>query len=682
DDNPHGITTSELFHGEGSAMWGRLGCCLLGSIVLHILGMYIDIIMPHKSGVHDHPLFFCRKAIVLASKVRYHLWTNTMAKLRLKIDTGAYEGAQMEEKGYELRQMAIDEPEVFVDDTVEITFKDTMWAIGMLIAHPFIAHAVRVKDKDRSVEMKKKQMQALSEGSTTARYGSASAGETRSLTGTGRMSTREEQLMRKIRRKAGSTKHSRSSSAMGGFESTGEHSTLLATAAAASVEKGCAPLSYSSDAHDGHTLNDVYDVDLKQERYSAMRDYKPGERAPMVRLMNMKKAYGGGNRAIAQQLRAIREDVELEMGRRMPLERLSLMQPIPFRQHFKERVQEVKYDTKWAVRGVSWTIHQSECVVLLGRNGAGKSTTVHIMCGLYAPTDGSMRSVDMMFVLPLECRLSVSLSVFVLNSRRWCSQTSRAATLSFILDVVGLGNQSIIPSSHLSGGMRRRLAVGMALCGNPEVILLDEPTTGLDPHSRRKLWNAFLQAKQNRCILITTHSMEEAEALADRIFIMSSGRVIAGGSHTHLKNRFDKGSRLVMSCPDTTLATKTIKGLIPEAVVNSVVSQVIEFDIPGDVIKGRVAGLLVMSCPDTTLATKTIKGLIPEAVVNSVVSQVIEFDIPGDVIKGRVAGLFEKLEALKTSIGVIDWSLSGTTLEQVFLEVVAAAEKAQKDSEE
>ena len=99
-------------------------------------------------------------------------------------------------------------------------------------------------------------------------------------------------------------------------------------------------------------------------------------------------------------------------------------------------------------------------------------------------------------------------------------------------------------SGQYSGGMRRRLSVAIASVGSPKVMFLDEPTTGMDPLSRQRVWNMIQKIKKNRAIILTTHSMEEADALGDRIGIMSEGKLVAIGSSLHLKSKFGAGYRI------------------------------------------------------------------------------------------------------------------------------------------
>src|SRR5207245_2844575 len=201
------------------------------------------------------------------------------------------------------------------------------------------------------------------------------------------------------------------------------------------------------------------------------------------------------------------------------------------------------YDGKVeAVRGLSLDIDTGECFGLLGPNGAGKTTTIEILEGLLPPTSGEVailghswernpREVREWLGISLqETRLSEKLSVretLILFSSFY--REPRPA--SEVLEELQLTEKADSWVGKLSGGQRQRLAVATALVGNPKILFLDEPTTGLDPQSRRQLWDIlgrFLE--RGGTVLLTTHYMDEAERLCDRIAIIDHGEVIAQGT--------------------------------------------------------------------------------------------------------------------------------------------------------
>ncbi|MGA3209797.1 MAG: ABC transporter ATP-binding protein [Terriglobales bacterium] len=205
------------------------------------------------------------------------------------------------------------------------------------------------------------------------------------------------------------------------------------------------------------------------------------------------------------------------------------------------------YDAKVeAVRGIDLEIYTGECFGLLGPNGAGKTTTIEILEGLLAPTGGSVEIFghtwgqherelrELLGVSLQETRLAEKLTVRE-TVDLFSSFYRRPRSPEIVLEELSLTEKAGSWVGKLSGGQRQRLAVATALVGNPRLLFLDEPTTGLDPQSRRQLWDivrGFQQ--QGGTILLTTHYMEEAERLCDRIAIIDHGQVIASGSPAEL----------------------------------------------------------------------------------------------------------------------------------------------------
>ncbi|MFE0577762.1 ABC transporter ATP-binding protein [Streptomyces sp. NPDC058874] len=195
-----------------------------------------------------------------------------------------------------------------------------------------------------------------------------------------------------------------------------------------------------------------------------------------------------------------------------------------------------------AVRGVSFSVARGEVFALLGTNGAGKTSTVEVLEGLAAPSGGQVRVFGLD---PLTRRAEVrprtgvmlqeggfpsDLSV-VETVRMWGGVTTGARPAAEVLELVGLTARSGVRVKQLSGGERRRLDLALALLGRPEVLFLDEPTTGMDPEGRRETW-ALVRAlrEQGTTVLLTTHYLEEAEELADRLAILHEGELVLSGT--------------------------------------------------------------------------------------------------------------------------------------------------------
>jgi ABC-2 type transport system ATP-binding protein len=199
-----------------------------------------------------------------------------------------------------------------------------------------------------------------------------------------------------------------------------------------------------------------------------------------------------------------------------------------------------------AVNGLDLEIERGECFGLLGPNGAGKTTTIEILEGLQNATSGDVNILGERWGpgdRGLRERLGISLQETRLAEKLTVRETltlfrsfySRGIDPDKVIDDVGLTEKARAYVGKLSGGQKQRLAVAAALVGDPELLFLDEPTTGLDPQSRRQLWDILRRLReQGRTILLTTHYMDEAERLCDRVGIVDHGKVIALGTPAQL----------------------------------------------------------------------------------------------------------------------------------------------------
>src|SRR5262249_1980243 len=199
-----------------------------------------------------------------------------------------------------------------------------------------------------------------------------------------------------------------------------------------------------------------------------------------------------------------------------------------------------------AVNGLDLEVQTGECFGLLGPNGAGKTTTIEILEGLLAPTSGEVQVLGQRWGQDdnaLRQRLGISLQETRLAEKLTVLETlvlfrsfyHRGQEPAAVLEYVRMSEKANAYVGKLSGGQRQRLAVACALVGDPELLFLDEPTIGLDPHARRQLWDILRNFRaQGRTILLTTHYMDEAERLCDRVAIVDKGRVIAQGTPAEL----------------------------------------------------------------------------------------------------------------------------------------------------
>lgn len=199
-----------------------------------------------------------------------------------------------------------------------------------------------------------------------------------------------------------------------------------------------------------------------------------------------------------------------------------------------------------AVRGISFEIQVGECYGVLGPNGAGKTTTIEILEGLLAATDGTAEIFGMNWhshAAAIRQRIGVSLQETQLSERLTVGETLKLFRSFYPTGIepfeamrqVSLQEKEKAWVKTLSGGQKQRLAVATAIVGDPDLIFLDEPTTGLDPTSRRQMWEIVETfGRAGKTVLLTTHYMEEAERLCDRVAIFDAGKIIAEGTPTEL----------------------------------------------------------------------------------------------------------------------------------------------------
>ena len=228
-----------------------------------------------------------------------------------------------------------------------------------------------------------------------------------------------------------------------------------------------------------------------------------------------------------------------------------------------------------AVDGVDLSIKEGELFSLLGPNGAGKTTTIKMLSCLLRPSSGTATIMghdiqkdpiavkEAIDVSPQETAIAEHLNAWenlsLMGGIHGIGKEEVKNRSEELLEMMGLTNRAKEQVRKYSGGMKRRLSIAMALVSDPQVLFLDEPTIGLDPQSRRSLWEHIAELKGKKTIIHTTHYLEEADTLADRIAIMDEGKIVALGTSSELKNSISGMQIMVVKAKNLTI--DTIEGL-------------------------------------------------------------------------------------------------------------------------
>ncbi|XP_059526997.1 ABC-type organic anion transporter ABCA8-like isoform X1 [Myotis daubentonii] len=296
-----------------------------------------------------------------------------------------------------------------------------------------------------------------------------------------------------------------------------------------------------------------------------------------------------------------------------------------------------KKKKKIAMRNVSFCVRKGEVLGLLGHNGAGKSTSVKVITGDTKPTAGQVLlrgssegdPLGFLGYCPQEKGLWPNLTVRehldVFAAVRGLRKADATVTITRLVEALKLQEEQKRPVKALSEGIKRKLCFALSILGNPSVVLLDEPSTGMDPAGQQQMWQAIRASFNNteRGALLTTHYMAEAEAICDRVAIMVSGRLRCIGSIQHLKSKFGKDYLLEMK-------VKTLAHAEP---------------LHSEILR-----------------------LFPQAARQERYSSLMVYKLPVEDVR-PLAQAFFKLERVKQSFDLEEYSLSQSTLEQVFLEL-------------
>ncbi|XP_062285528.1 retinal-specific phospholipid-transporting ATPase ABCA4-like isoform X3 [Scomber scombrus] len=342
-----------------------------------------------------------------------------------------------------------------------------------------------------------------------------------------------------------------------------------------------------------------------------------------------------------------------------------------------------------AVNCLNINFYEGQITSFLGHNGAGKTTTMSILTGLYPPTSGTAyingrdirTDIDIIRTSMGMCpqynilfnHLTVEEHILFYSLLKGRSQAEAEREVEDMLVDLGLPHKRDDEAQNLSGGMQRKLSVAMAFVGGSKVVILDEPTSGVDPYSRRSIWDLLLKYRAGRTVILSTHHMDEADLLSDRIAIISKGQLHCCGSPLFLKNCFGVGFYLTLvrrmkdhkkrendcdCASDCSCACSICTGYKDQSQNQS---QHLDRVLDGDIDS----------------ITTLIHHHVPEAKLIEMIGQELTYLLPNKGFKHRAyASLFRELEETLADMGLSSFGISDTSLEEIFIKVTADGEAA------
>ncbi|CAH4032669.1 unnamed protein product [Pieris brassicae] len=266
-----------------------------------------------------------------------------------------------------------------------------------------------------------------------------------------------------------------------------------------------------------------------------------------------------------------------------------------------ENLTKVYKGRKKAVDNLNLRMYENEITVLLGHNGAGKTTTISMLTGMVPPTSGTATINGYNIVSETELArkslglcpqhnvlfpdLTVAEHIIFYSRLKGVQKSKINDEVNHFLKLLELEEKRDVQSAHLSGGQKRRLSVGAAMCGSSRVVLLDEPTSGLDPAARRSLWDLLQKEKKGRTIILTTHFMDEADVLGDRIAIMSGGKLQCVGTPYFLKKHYGIGYKMtIVKQEDCNVqnVTSFLRNYVPDIRDNTNIGSELTYILPNE----------------------------------------------------------------------------------------------------
>ncbi|XP_061877711.1 retinal-specific phospholipid-transporting ATPase ABCA4-like isoform X1 [Entelurus aequoreus] len=348
-----------------------------------------------------------------------------------------------------------------------------------------------------------------------------------------------------------------------------------------------------------------------------------------------------------------------------------------------------------AVNGLTLSFFENQITAFLGHNGAGKTTTMSILTGMFPPTSGTatiygkdirteMDSIrSSLGMCPQHNTLFQYMTVaehILFHSLLKGRQIAEAEQeVENMLQDLGLPHKRDELTQNLSGGMQRKLSVALAFVGGAKVVILDEPTSGVDPYSRRSIWDLLLKYRTGCTVIMSTHHMDEADLLSDRVAIISQGRLHCCGSPIFLKNCFGAGFYLTlvrrMKYTTPKIGDPRADGDACTETCSCVCSKCLKFQAnqeetptPDKHMDGNIERI-----------TALVHHHVPQARLIEAIGQEMTYLLPGHGFQPRAyASLFRELEETLEDIGLSSFGVSDTSLEEIFLKVTADGHASNK----
>uniref|UniRef100_A0A8B9LRA3 P-type phospholipid transporter n=1 Tax=Astyanax mexicanus TaxID=7994 RepID=A0A8B9LRA3_ASTMX len=349
--------------------------------------------------------------------------------------------------------------------------------------------------------------------------------------------------------------------------------------------------------------------------------------------------------------------------------------------YIENLVKVYRHGNKLAVDGLTLGFYEGQITSFLGHNGAGKTTTMSILTGLFPPTSGTayimgkdIRS-DLSAIrqnLGMCPQHNVLFSMLTVEEHIWfyarlkgLSEEKVKAEMDQIVSDLGLPHKRKSKTSQLSGGMQRKLSVALAFVGGSKVVILDEPTAGVDPYARRGIWDLLLKYRQGRTIILSTHHMDEADILGDRIAIISHGKLCCVGSSLFLKTQLGTGYYLTLVKRDFDLSLSSCHN--SSSTVSYSKNSLKKEDSVSE--SSSDAGL-GSDHENVSLISNVIFKHVPSARLAEDLGHELTYVLPYEAAKdGAFVELFHEIDDRLIDLGISSYGIADTTLEEIFLKV-------------